>query len=160
MKKEKTMQLFIEQLRKTPIVQIACEKAGISRNSVYRWRAEDKEFQKAWDEALSEGELLVNDMGESQLISLIKEKNWFAISFWLRHHHPKYAQKLHIDAVINQDEPLSPEQEQVVREALRLASSNPKIIKLTEQNHEQPQPDNPGASGSDDKGQEGPGSHN
>ena len=105
----KKRQEFLEQIKKTPIVQIACDKTGISRNSIYRWRKEDEQFRKAWDEAIAEGELLVNDMSESQLISLIKEKSWSSISFWLRHHHPKYADKLHIDAFINnQDEPLSP----------------------------------------------------
>ncbi len=159
MKKDKTRDLFIEQLRKIPIVQIACEKTGLSRNSVYRWRKEDEQFRKDWDESISEGELLVNDMGESQLISLIKEKNWFAISFWLRHHHPKYAHKLLIDAVINnQDEPLSPEQEQLVREALRLASTNNGNIPSdsNEPTNELSQPDIAGVSGGDDQGKEGP----
>lgn len=124
MKKEKTISLFIEQLRKIPIVQIACEKTGISRNSIYRWRKEDEQFRKAWDEAIAEGELLVNDMSESQLISLIKEKSWSAISFWLRHHHPKYADKLLIDAIINQDEPMSIEQETLLNYALSLVTSS------------------------------------
>ena len=96
MKKNKIKNSFLEQLRKVPIIQVACEKVGISRNSVYRWRNEDEEFHQLLDEALSEGEALVNDMSESQLLSLIREKNWQAISFWLRTRNPKFREKIDI----------------------------------------------------------------
>ena len=122
MKKDRIQDVFLEQLRKIPIVQVSCEKVGIARNSVYRWRSEDPEFAKAMDEALAEGEALVNDMGESQLLSLMKEKNWHAISFWLRKRNPKFKDRLEVTAVAPPQEELSPEQEAVVKEALRLAS--------------------------------------
>ena len=32
--------IILEQLQKAPIVQIACEKTGISRATYYRWRKE------------------------------------------------------------------------------------------------------------------------
>ena len=123
MKKNKLQDLFLEQIRKIPIVQVACEKAGIARSSVYRWRDEDEEFRKKLEEALAEGEALVNDMGESQLLSLIREKSWQAISFWLRHRNPKFRDRVEINANIQapQNE-LTPEQQEVVNEALRLAS--------------------------------------
>ena len=35
-KKEKL--LLIEQLSKYPVVQVACEKTGVSRATYYRWR--------------------------------------------------------------------------------------------------------------------------
>ena len=44
MKKNKFQDQFLDELRKVPIVQVACEKTGLSRNSVYRWRKDDKEF--------------------------------------------------------------------------------------------------------------------
>ena len=123
MKKNKVKKSFLEQLRKIPIVTVACEKTGISRNSVYRWKKEDEEFSKEMDLALADGEALVNDMSESQLLSLIQEKNWSAISFWLRHRNPKFRDRIEVDAKINQvTEKLTPEQESVVREALRLAT--------------------------------------
>ncbi len=159
MRKEKTISLFIEQLRKIPIVQIACDKAGVSRNTIYRWRKEDEKFRKAWDEAIGEGELLVNDMGESQLITLIKEKNWAAISFWLRHHHPKYADKLLINAITNQDGPMSPETEALVRRALGFAASS--LANPDQQiNGEQTENNSTRYSGGDDKGQESPSGNN
>jgi len=122
MKKNRVKKEFLEQLRKIPIVQVVCEKVGISRNSVYRWRNEDPEFLKEMEIALAEGEELINDMGESQLISLIREKNWQAISFWLRKRNLKFRDRLEVTATTPPKEELSPEQEEVVKESLRLAS--------------------------------------
>lgn len=123
MKKNKVKNAFLEQLRKIPIVTVACEKVGVSRNSVYRWKNDDEEFSKEMERALADGEALVNDMSESQLLSLIQEKNWSAISFWLRHRNPKFRERIEIDAKINNlTEKLTPEQESIVREALRLAA--------------------------------------
>lgn len=117
---------LVEQLKKTPIVQIACDKAGISRATYYRWRKDDKEFAKVTDEALTEGATLVSDIAESQLLSLIKEKNLTAIIFWLKHHHATYTTRVEVNAKIRQSiEELTPEQEAVVTEALRLASLAP-----------------------------------
>jgi hypothetical protein len=96
MKKNKFQDQFLDELRKVPIVQVACEKTGLSRNSVYRWRKEDKAFLKKMDDALAEGVALVNDMSESQLLTLIKEKNYPAISFWLKHRNDNYKNKLEI----------------------------------------------------------------
>lgn len=123
MKTDKQKQMLLDQLKKTPIVEIACEKASVSRATYYRWRKENPEFTKMAEEAIIDGESFINDMSESQIISLIKEKNWPAISFWLRHHHPKYANKIEVEANIkNIDAELSPEQQEIVKEALRLAS--------------------------------------
>lgn len=121
MKKNKFQKQFLDELRKVPIVQVACEKTGLSRNSVYRWRNEDVEFHKAMEVAIAEGEDLVNDMSEGQLLTMIKEKNWSAISFWLRKRNPKFKDRIEVDVTPKQEE-LTPEQEETVREALRLAS--------------------------------------
>lgn len=123
MKTEKEKQLLIEHLKKTPIVQIACERSGVSRASYYRLRKDDEEFRRMTDDAIIEGEMLVTDMSESQLISLIRDKNFPSIHLWLRTHHPKYANKVEISGNINHsDEELTPEQAAIVKEALRLAS--------------------------------------
>lgn len=122
MKKDKVKDAFLEQLRKVPIIQVACEKVGISRNSVYRWKNEDPEFEKELTTALEEGEALVNDMSENQLLVLIREKNWHAISFWLRKRNPKFKDKIEVEVAPRQEE-LTPEQEATVREALRLAGT-------------------------------------
>jgi len=120
MKKNKFQDQFLDELRKVPIVQVACEKTGLSRNSVYRWRKDDKEFLKKMDIALSEGVALVNDMSESQLLTLIKEKNYPAISFWLRHRNNNYKNKLEITTKEDSEE-LTPSQAKIVKQALKLA---------------------------------------
>jgi hypothetical protein len=121
MKKSKLQNQFFEELAKVPIVQVACEKTGVSRNSVYRWRKEDKTFASKMDKALAEGVALVNDMSESQLLTLIKEKNWSAISFWLRHRNDNYKERIEVTTK-EESEALTPAQAKIVRQALRLAA--------------------------------------
>ena len=123
MKKNKYQSKFFEELRKVPIVQVACEKTNVSRNSVYRWKKTDKFFSKKMDQAISEGVEFVNDMSESQLLTLIKEKNYPAISFWLRHRNDNYKNKLELSGtVLTKDEPLTKNQKKLIRDALRLSS--------------------------------------
>jgi len=123
MKKDRTKTLFIEQIRKMPIIQVACEKLGIARSSVYRWRDEDEEFAKELEEALTEGETLINEMTESRLISLIRDKNWQAISFWLRKRSPKFKDRIEVTGNIKSiQQELTPEEQIIVTEALRLAN--------------------------------------
>jgi CO dehydrogenase/acetyl-CoA synthase beta subunit len=121
MKKNKLQDQFFEELRKIPIVQVACEKTGVSRNSVYRWKKEDKSFSKKMDEALKDGVAFVNDMSESQLLTLIKEKSYPAISFWLRHRNDNYKDKIEVTTKA-ETEALSPAQAKIVRNALKLAA--------------------------------------
>lgn len=121
MKKNKAQDQFLEELAKVPIVQVACEKTGLSRNTVYRWRKEDKTFEKKMDESLKSGVAFVNDMSESQLLTLIKEKSYSAISFWLRHRNDNYKDKLEVTTKEDSGE-LTKDQEKIVRNALKLAS--------------------------------------
>ena len=123
MKKFKYSKQFLEELKKVPIVQVACEKTGVSRNSVYRWKRDDKEFETAFDKALADGVAFVNDMSENQLLQLIKEKNFSAVRFWLSKRHPAYKDKLEVTSK-NIDE-LNPEQEAIVRKALEMAQIIP-----------------------------------
>lgn len=131
MKKPKYSKKFLEELRKVPIIQVACEKVGVSRNTVYRWKREDKDFAKQFDEALADGVEFVNDMSESQLLQLIKEKNFSAVRFWLNKRHPAYKDKLEVTRTGDIEE-LSPEQEATVRKALEMA----KIIPSKDHDHE------------------------
>lgn len=121
-KSDKLKEALLEQLRKTPIIQIACEKLNISRMSFYRWKAEDKEFAAKVDEALLDGQLLVNDLAESQLISAVKDRNMTAILAWLKHHHPAYKTRVEIEGTVNTIQELSPEQKELVKKALELAN--------------------------------------
>ncbi len=113
---------LLEALRKSPIVQAACQQSGISRATYYRWRKEDPRFAAGCDAAIEEGAELVSDMAESKLITSIKEQNFNAISFWLRKRSPKFRDRLEVVAATAPQDALTPEQESVVKEALRLAS--------------------------------------
>lgn len=90
MKKNRVQQKFLDELRKFPIVQVACERCSLSRQTIYRWRKEDKEFSIEMEVALNEGEELANDLCESQLFALVKDKNFQAIKYRLDKCHPKY----------------------------------------------------------------------
>jgi len=89
-RQEKEKKAVLEQLEKMPIIQIACERAGVGRASFYRWKNDDQDFAETAENSMSIGEQLINDMSESQLISLIKDKHAGAIRYWLEHHHSKY----------------------------------------------------------------------
>lgn len=123
MKSQQQKEILLEQLKKTPIVQIACEKTNIGRATYYRWMKDDKEFAQKAEEALQAGSLMVNDMAESQLMSAIRDKNMAAIIFWLKHHHPTYGTKIEINGHIKASmEELTPEQETLIKRALKLAA--------------------------------------
>ncbi|MCA9370776.1 MAG: hypothetical protein KC680_02340 [Candidatus Peregrinibacteria bacterium] len=117
--------VLLEQLKKTPIVQIACEKVGTGRTTYYRWRKEDDEFKKEADSALKEGKLLVNDMAESQLLSAIRDGHMTAIIFWLKNQHKDYMTRMEVTTKLAENDQLTPEQELSVRKALSLAALLP-----------------------------------
>lgn len=118
---QQNRQLMIDQLKKTPVVQIACEKTGVSRSTYYRWREEDPKFAEEADDALAQGVALINDMAESQLLSAIRDRNISAIFYWLNHRHSAYSNKLEITAKVK-NETLTPEQEELIKTALQNAS--------------------------------------
>jgi len=125
-RQSKNKELLLELLRKTPIVQIACEKVGVGRATYYRWRKESAEFVKQSDQALLDGSLLVNDMAESQLMSAIKDKNMTGIIFWLKHHHPAYTTRVEVTTNNkNQDIELTDEQKELLNKALEMVALAP-----------------------------------
>jgi len=121
--KIKAKQIIINQLKRTPIIQICCDKADISRVTYYRWRSADKKFAKDADLALQEGLALINDLAESQLINAIKNQNLTSIFYWLNHRHRAYTDKLELTGnIVTQNEKLSKEEEASIKKALELAS--------------------------------------
>jgi hypothetical protein len=125
-KKEK--ELLISQLAKTPIVSVACEKTGLARATYYRWRKADTRFAKEADGAIAQGNLLINDMAESQLLSSIKDKNMTAIIFWLKHHHPAYETRIELRQVFGKSEQkLNKRQQEIIRQALKITSIGKKL---------------------------------
>lgn len=123
MKDDKTLKrLAIEQLTKTPIIQVMVEKIGLARATFYRWKQNDKDFSEAVDKAITEGRNLVNDFAESQLINAIKNSDMRAITYWLNHNNKHYTNKLELSGSFNVNDQLTPEQEELVKKALELAS--------------------------------------
>lgn len=121
-------QALIEEIKKVPIVRTACSRVGVSHSTYYRWLEADNDFKKAVDEARQSGVELVNDMCEAQLITAIKDKNLRAIDMWLKAHHRAYSSKVELSGKVEVDanEPLSPEQQRLINNALQLAGLAPK----------------------------------
>lgn len=118
----KNKQQVIDQLKFNPIIQIACQKSGVSRATFYRWRSEDEDFKKQTETAIQDGVLLINDLAESQLLAAIKEQNLTAIIFWLKNHHGDYADKIQVNTDRGLiDTNLTPEEEKLVKKALKMA---------------------------------------
>ena len=115
--------MLIEQLKKIPIVQVACEKTQVGRATFYAWKKDDPEFAKLVDEAIGDGVALVSDVAESQLLSAIKEGNLGAITYWLSRRHAAFGNRVEVTTKsITDTHNLTPEQEETVRQALRLAA--------------------------------------
>ena len=113
---------LLVQLKKTPIVQVACERNGLPRSTYYRWRKDDEDFAVECDIAIEESTAFVNDMAESQLIRSIKDCNLRAIIFWLKNHHKAYKNKVEVEAKVRSvAQELTPEQKVIVSEALKLS---------------------------------------
>lgn len=119
---EADKQRLINQLAKTPIIEAACKHAGLPRSTYYRWRKDDEAFADACDETIELSIGRINDLAESQLINAIKDQNMGAITFWLKHHHHSYRNRLEVDARMKAvQQELTPEQAELVTKALRLA---------------------------------------
>lgn len=117
----KQKEAIIEHLQKLPIVSAVCEKIGIGRATFYRWKSEDKIFQKNIDDALLNGCCLVNDLAEANILNQIKDQNLTAAIFWLKNHHKTYRDRIEVSAKRDEDDELTPEEEKAVEEALKLA---------------------------------------
>src|SRR5687768_232619 len=92
-KRDTKKKRFIETLAAQGTVSHAAEAAGVSRNTVYRWRQEDHEFASLWDEAHENAV----DAVESVLYQSALRGNIVAIIFYLKAHRPIYRDKLNID---------------------------------------------------------------
>ena len=84
---------FIETLAAQGTVSHAAQAAGVSRNTAYRWRQEDQEFARLWDEAHENAV----DVVESVLYQSALSGNIVAMIFYLKAHRPIYRDKLNID---------------------------------------------------------------
>ncbi|MCL5797350.1 MAG: hypothetical protein M1366_00925 [Patescibacteria group bacterium] len=125
-RQNKEKSLLISQLKRVPVVQLACEKTSVSRATYYRWYKNDPEFAKQADEALNEGASLINDLAETQLISLIRDRNLGSVVFWLKSHHPSYRERVEVTGKLKHDYELTPEQEALITKALDMITTDRK----------------------------------
>ena len=114
---------FLEELTKVPIVQVACEKVGISRQTFYRWKSSSKTFSASVEKAMDDGVSIVNDMSETQLMNMIKNGEFKAISFWLRHRNAKYREKVEVTHK-SESLPLSDAQKQIINTTINLIKND------------------------------------
>ena len=100
----KVKQALIEQLRRLPVREVAYEKVGISRMTANRWRKASKKFADEMDAAMEEGRLFINDLAESQGITLLRQGEIKAVRLWLQHNHHRYANKLELSGTVGTKE--------------------------------------------------------
>jgi len=122
-RQNKAKEAFLDQLKRTPTIETACQKVGIARATIYRWIRSTKKFEKQVNDALTEGRSFMSDIAENQLFSLIGDKKIEAIRLYLSTHNPRYGNKLELSGAIStKDEPLTKEQKKLIKEALELSS--------------------------------------
>jgi hypothetical protein len=106
MKKTKVLwSKILEELERTPIIQVVCEKFGISRQTFYRWMNESEDNFNDVNKAMGFGVGLVNDVAESNVLTGIKNKDAAYTKYWLSHRHEAYKKPFrHRDASNDQFE--------------------------------------------------------
>jgi len=92
-KRDSQKRKFLSALTVRGTVFHAAQAAGVSRQTAYRWRYEDREFASLWDEAI---ENAVDEV-ESTIYQQAIGGNTLAAIFYLKAHRPIYRDKLNID---------------------------------------------------------------
>jgi hypothetical protein len=89
-KRNRKKHKLLKELEKTPLIEQACRKAGISRATYYRWCVEDRAFYYRAEAAKSKGREKLNDYVESKLLENIGNGHQGAIQFWLCNNSKAY----------------------------------------------------------------------
>ena len=69
----KTRARFLDALKATGNITKACKLSRLPRRTAYDWRREDELFQQDWDEALKEGEGLLEDEAKRRAYEGVKK---------------------------------------------------------------------------------------
>ena len=77
--------LFLGALTEGASVTAACDRAVITRRTVYVWRAADPEFAAAWDDAIEAG----TDALEDEALRRAKDKSDTLLIFLLKARRPE-----------------------------------------------------------------------
>lgn len=86
-------QKLIEALKESGNVSFACKRAGVSRDTYYRWRKMSEMFSDETEGAILAGKEFVNDLAHTQLVRHIQSGDMGAIKFQLANCHDDYNQK-------------------------------------------------------------------
>lgn len=89
---ERSKAMILEILERMPNMQSACQKAGTTRMTCWRWQKEDREFARAIAETLQVSRMIVDDAAESVIIQAINNKEPWAAKWWLSHNNTRYIQ--------------------------------------------------------------------
>ena len=92
-KRDTKKKRFIETLATQGTVSHAAQAAGVSRNTAYRWREDDREFAACWDEAHEKAV----DAVESSLYQKAVSGDTVCMIFYLKAHRPIYRDRMNID---------------------------------------------------------------
>lgn len=117
---------FVQYLKRNPNIEMASQKTGVHRSTIYRWVAEDEDFKEAIDLAMKEGVAVMNDIMESLLIKAARDYKVGAIKYWLQNRHPAYINLRVLEKIIesftasNGPKPLSGEQKDQIDRVLKL----------------------------------------
>ena len=131
-KNSRTKELILDQIRKVPIIELACQKAEVSRMTLLRWKKDDPKFAKDIDEAMNMGKSLISDVAEANLINAIKQGNMRGIIFWLTHQKDEYRNKIELSGSMTHiREELTDDEVEILRQALELAGYEENISKKT-----------------------------
>ena len=114
-RRDRQKKKFIETLAAQGTVFHAAQAAGVSRQTVYRWRIEDREFAACWDEAHEQAV----DAVESSLYQKALGGDTICMIFYLKAHRPIYRDRLNIDIKQVQSE---------IEERLAQLRANPDLI--------------------------------
>lgn len=91
--RKKDQKRFLEELSKTGNVLTACAKTKIPKSTIYRWRNDNKEFQKEFGKAFDDGRDYMCEVSEGVLHKHIFNGSIRASEFYLRHNSPHFAPK-------------------------------------------------------------------
>ncbi len=74
-------------------ISLACKRAGVSRDTFYRWRKDDEDFDIFVKAGIMTGKSRINDMAHHQLVRKIQDGDIKAVTFQLEHCHGDYGGK-------------------------------------------------------------------
>lgn len=86
----KSKQKLLVHLTESGNISYSCKRAGISRETYYKWKEDDALFAFDAELAVDYGKSFVNDLAHTQLILNIQKGDMQAVRFQLASCHPDY----------------------------------------------------------------------